>query len=72
VFSTKIVDQGGHRGNGMQALTRWLHPVASIEARDVLHWVMRLVSYRHFCMAVEIASNSPAFFVVLIRCLPLP
>jgi len=39
--------------------------VASSEALDVLHWAMRLASYRHIRMAIEIASNLPAFFVVI-------
>jgi len=60
VFSTKIVDHGGRRDNAMRALARWQHPVASIEARDVLHWTMRPASHRHNRMAIEIASNPPA------------
>jgi hypothetical protein len=41
--------------------------VASIEARDVLHWAMRPMSYRLICMAIDIAiaSDSPAFFIVV-------
>jgi hypothetical protein len=34
------------------------------EALDVLYWAMRSASYRRIrIMAIEIASNSPAFFV---------
>jgi hypothetical protein len=43
--------------------------VASSEALnelDLLHWVMRPTSYRRICTAIKIASNLPAFFVVLI------
>jgi hypothetical protein len=44
--------------------------VASGEALDVLHWGMRPGSYRRIRMAIEIASNSPAFFVVVYLLLP--
>jgi hypothetical protein len=61
----KFVDHGGRRGNMVQALAQWWHPVASSEALDVLHWAMCPALYRHLCMAIEIASDSPAFFVVI-------
>jgi len=64
VFSTKIIDHGGRRRNAMQALTQWRHPVASSEAQDVLHRAMRPTSHRRIRMAIEIASNSPTFYVV--------
>jgi len=44
--------------------------VASSEALDVLHRAMRLTSYRCIAMAIEIASNSSAFFVVVNSLLP--
>jgi hypothetical protein len=53
-----------------QALARWRHPVAPSEALDVLYRAMRPASYRHIPMAIEIASNSPAFFVVADLLLP--
>ncbi len=56
---------GGRQGNMAQALARWRHPVASSEAWDVLHWVMRPASYRRIRMAIEIARDSPACFVVV-------
>jgi hypothetical protein len=65
VFSTKFVDHGGRHGNAMRALAQWRHPVASSEAQDVLHRAMHRASHRRICMAIKIASNSPAFFVVL-------
>ncbi len=34
-------------------------------ALDVLHRVMRPTSYRRIRIAIEIASNLPAFFVVV-------
>ena len=55
-----------HRwGNTAQALTRWQHSVASSEALDVLHWVMHPALYRCICMAIKIASDLPAFFIVV-------
>jgi hypothetical protein len=53
-----------------QALAQWRHPVASSEALDVLHWAMCSASYRRICMAIEIASNLPTFFVVVDSLLP--
>jgi hypothetical protein len=65
VVSFEFVNHGGHRGNWVQALNRWRHPVAPrSEALDMLHWVMRPASYRRMRMAIKIASNLPAFFVV--------
>ena len=54
----------------MRALARWQHPVASSEARDVLYWVMCPASYRYICMAIEITSELPAFFVIADLLLP--
>jgi len=71
VFSTKIVDHGGRRGNAMRALAQWRHPVASSEALDVLHWEIRPASYRRIRMAIKIASNLPAFLLLPIHCCPL-
>jgi hypothetical protein len=38
--------------------------VASIEALDVRHRAMCPASYRHVCVAIELASDLPSFFVV--------
>ena len=38
--------------------------MAPSEALDVLYRAMRPASYRRIRMAIEIASDSPAFFVV--------
>jgi hypothetical protein len=46
-----------------QALAQWQHPVASSEAQDVLHWVMRPASHLRIHMAIKITSDLPAFFV---------
>jgi hypothetical protein len=53
----EFVDHDGRRGDTAQALARWWHTVASSEALDVL-----LASYRCIAMAIEIASDSSAFF----------
>jgi hypothetical protein len=49
----------------MRALDRWRHPVALSEALDVIHRAMRPTSYRCIAMAIEIAIDSPAFFVAI-------
>jgi hypothetical protein len=59
----EFVDHGGRRGNTAQALARWLHPVASSEALDVLYRAMCPASYRCIAMAIEIVIDLPAFFV---------
>jgi len=69
VFSTKIFDYGGRRGDVMRALTRWWHPVALSEAQDVIHWAMCPALHCFIRMAIEITINVPAFFVSSIRCL---
>jgi hypothetical protein len=61
----EFVDHGGCRGDTAQALARWLHPVASSEAPDMIHRAMRPASYHCIAMAIEIAINSPAFFVAV-------
>jgi hypothetical protein len=61
----EFFDHGGRRGDTAQALARWLHPVASSEAPDVIHRAMRPASYYLTHMAIEIAIDSPAFFVVI-------
>jgi hypothetical protein len=53
-----------------QTLVRWQHTVAPSEALDVLYWAMHPALYRHIRMAIEIASNSPAFVVVADLLLP--
>jgi hypothetical protein len=48
-----------------RALAQWWHLVALHEVMDVLHWAMHPALYRRICMAIEIASNLPAFVVVV-------
>jgi hypothetical protein len=57
VFSTKILDQGGRRGNAMRALARWQHPLTSSEALVVLHWEIGPASHHHIRMFVEIVVD---------------
>jgi hypothetical protein len=54
----------------MRALDRWRHPVALSEAPVVIHRVMHPTSYRCIAMAIEIAIDSPAFFVAVNLLLP--
>jgi hypothetical protein len=70
VFLTEIVDHGGRRGDLMRALSLWHHPVSSSEAQDVLYRAMCPALYRRIRMAFKIASNFPAFFVVVDLLLP--
>ena len=56
----------------MRALIQWRHPVASSEALNVLYRAMRAASYRRIAiMAIEIASDSPEFFVLTDLLLPI-
>ena len=64
----KFVDHGSRRGDTAQALDQWRHPVVLSEVRDVLHRGMHPAMYRRTCMATKIASNSPAFFIVVLIC----
>jgi len=66
----KFVDNDSRRGNTAQALARWQHPVAPSEALDVLYRAMRPASYRRIRIAIEIARDSPTFFVVADSLLP--
>jgi hypothetical protein len=60
-----FINHGSLWGNTAQALAQWQHPVASSEARDVLHWAMRPASYRRIRMLIKITSTFPAFFIVV-------
>jgi hypothetical protein len=64
-------NHGVQRGNKVQALARWRHPVAQSEALDVLYWAMRPALYRRIRMAIEIACDSTAIFVVAVLLLPI-
>jgi hypothetical protein len=60
----EFIDHGGRLGDMMRSLDRWRHPVAS-SAPDVIYRAMRPASYRRIAMAIEIAIDSPAFFVAV-------
>jgi hypothetical protein len=47
-----------------QALAQWQHPLTSSEALDVLHSAMHPALHRRIRMVIEVASDSPAFFVI--------
>jgi hypothetical protein len=66
----EFFDHGGRQGNTAQVLARWRHPVASSEVLDMLYWAMCPASYRCIAMAIEIAIDSPAFFVAVDSLLP--
>jgi hypothetical protein len=68
--SSEIDELGGRRGHVAQPLPRWQHLVASHEATNVLHQAMHPKSYRLIHMAIEIASDLSAFFVVVYSLLP--
>ena len=63
MFSTEIIDHGSRRGNAMQALAQWQHPLALSEALVVLHQVMRPASHRRIRMIILIIVDLPALFV---------
>jgi hypothetical protein len=67
----KFVDHGGRQDNTAQTLAQWWHPVASSAALDVLNWAMHPALYRRICMAIEIASDLPAFFIIVIFLSPI-
>jgi len=66
----EFFDHGGRWGATARAINQWRHPVASSEIMDVLYRVMCPVLCRCIVMAIEIASNSPAFFVAIDSLLP--
>ncbi len=45
-------------------LARWQRSVASSEALDLLHWAMRVVTYRRIAMAIKTAT----FLGVFVDC----
>ena len=53
VFFNEFTDHGDRRGNTVQALARWRHPVALSRARDVLHRAMRPALHRRIRMAID-------------------
>jgi hypothetical protein len=72
VCFNEFVDHGGRRGD--TALTLARYPMAAYSGSqcslDVLHWAMHPPLYRRIRMGIKIASNLPAFFVVVDLLLP--
>jgi len=66
----KFVGNDSRRGDTAQALARWRHLVAPSEALDLLYRAMRPALYCHIRIAIEIARDLPAFFVVANLLLP--
>jgi hypothetical protein len=64
VFHLKLMTMaaGGRRGNRAQSLAQWRHPVASSEARDVLHQAMRPALHRCIPMTIKMAGDLHVFF----------
>ncbi len=65
MFSAYLDDRDGRRGDTTQALAQWQHLVASSEALIVLHRAIHPASYHCIRMAIKIASDLPAFSVVI-------
>ncbi len=63
--SFKIVNHGGHRGDTACALARWRHLVASHEAKDALHRVMRIAPYPPSGMVIKTVVASATIFVIV-------
>ena len=64
-FLHQIDDHGVRWGNTRRIITRSRRPVASRVALDLLYWAMRSAPYRLIRMAIEMASESAAFFSVV-------
>jgi hypothetical protein len=65
MFYAKIDDHGVRWGDMGQILARLRRPVASRVALDLPYWSMRLAPYCLIRMAIEMASESAAFFCVV-------
>jgi hypothetical protein len=67
-FYAKIDDHSVLWGDTGQILDRWGRPVASRVALNLPYWAMCSALYRMIRMAIEMASESAAFFLLLIIC----
>jgi hypothetical protein len=63
--SFKIINHGDRRGNTACALAWWQHLVALHEAKDALHWAMRITPYPPGGMVIEIFVDLATFFVII-------
>jgi hypothetical protein len=68
IFYAETDDHGVRRDNTGRILARWRRSVASRVALDLPYWVMRSATYHLIRMAIEMASKSAAFFLLLIIC----
>jgi hypothetical protein len=68
IFYAEIDDHGFHRDDTGRILARLRHSVASRVALDLPYWAMRSAPYRQIRMVIEMASESAAFFLLLIIC----
>jgi hypothetical protein len=68
IFYAKIGDHGVRWGDTGRILARWRRPVASRVALDLPYWVMRSALYHLIRIVIEMASESAAFFLLLIIC----
>ena len=62
----KIDDHGVRLGDTGRILARWWRPVASRVALDLLYWVMCLAPYHLIRVAIEMAREAGAFFLLSI------
>ena len=65
IFCAEINDHGVRWGDTGRIIARWRHQVASRVALDLPYWAMRSAPYRLIRMAIEMASESAAFFSVV-------
>jgi hypothetical protein len=69
----KIDDHHGIRwGDTGRIIAQWWRPVAYRVALDLPHWTMRSATYHLIRMAIEMASEAAAFFLLLIICRAYP
>jgi len=68
IFNAEIDDHGIRWGDTGRILARWRLPVASRVALDLPYWEMCSAPYRMIRMAIEMASESAAFFLSSIFC----
>jgi hypothetical protein len=65
VVLNEFTNHGCQEAMRHRHLPQWWHPLASSEARDVIHQAMRPVLHHRIHMVIKIASNFTTFFVVV-------
>jgi hypothetical protein len=68
IFYAETDDHGVRWDNTGRILARWRRSVASRVALNLPYWAMRSATYHLIRMAIEMASKSAAFFLLLIIC----